>query len=116
MYTATALAVSTGFLGYLQRPAVATSPIPTCVCRCIGRVEEAEGFALSSSDSKFGRDIHQPALSSSFDLSLSGVLLGFLLGVTFAIAVAKFWNCLITALSQALEPQPSLRRPRALAP
>ena len=109
LQAAVVAALSSGLCGYLSRPAAAVAP---CICRCIADPDEAR----LGDHSKFGRDTHQPAFSSSFDLPISGVVLGFVLGVTFAVAVAKFWNCLIVALSQALEPQPSLRRPSALAP
>ena len=115
LQTSIAVALITGLCGYFWRPVAVA---PACVCRCsIPDPDEARlGRILADSSSTVDRE---PRRAYTLDTTVSlvwGVFLGFVLGVTFAVAVAKFWNCLITALSQALEPQPSLRRPRALAP
>ena len=92
---------------------------PSCICtpiRCdVTAAEESivrAGGSVSPSNI-FNRNTPQPTF---LDISVSGLVIGIFVGVACAIAVAKFWNCLVTALSLALEPQPSLRRPRALAP
>ena len=94
----------------------APSAQPSCICRCdVTAAEESlvrAGGSVSPSTT-FSRDTPQHTF---LDISVSGLVIGFFVGFACAVAVAKFWNCLVTALSLALEPQPSLRRPRALAP
>ena len=102
MHTATALAVSTGLLGFLQRPAVV--PPPLCVCRCVG--PDAEGEPLQPQD--FSLALPLPQVRSLFWVGV---------GVLITLIALRCWYSVVQSLRVAVQGEElRVRRPRALAP
>ena len=94
LHTTVALAISSGLLGFLSRPAVVPQPLPPCVSRCCGVADPDE--AKLGNDPAIARDIHRSLFNS--DASVSWLLWGVCVGGILTIALATGWSWLIAAL------------------